>query len=467
MTEQALPIPCLLELADDPALPALVDGEGSMTRGDLWAAVIDRAAAIADTVGPDHRVMLADTADRAAVVNVLGAVVAGRSLAMVPHDPGTDVTALAAAARCAVALRGDELEPLQVPDDVDEATDPRYGTGATGSTEALLLYTSGTTSLPRGVRLSHRNVVSNLTAMLRITPPWDSKDRFGMVLALTHSFGLSMTMLALTRRTPVVLLGGGVPSRSLAARFDDDQVTVLACVPYYLRLLVRRGLHLGGDFGHHVSTLYLAGGGISDHELGQVLPRFTGERFLMYGFTEATARVAVRRAGDGAPANSVGLPLPGSHVEIVTPDGAVLPPGAEGHIRIDSPSLMIGYLGEEPRAAGTPFTTTDLGHLDDYGHLFVTGREAEMLNFRGNRVSAVVVEAAVSRIEGVLDARLVPDARDEDAQCLLRVVARDDADHGAIRRQVLRTVEPKGMVREVEFVDQLETTRSGKPLRRV
>lgn len=460
------PLLRLLGLDEDPDQTALVDQHGSVSRGELWAAVSERARDITEAVGPDRRVMLADTADRCAMVNVLGAVVAGRSVAMVPHDPGTDVTALAATARCAAVLRGDLVEPLALAPDECPESDPRHGVAAAGSPETLLLYTSGTTSQPRGVRLSERNVVSNLTAMLRVTPDWDHHDRFGMVLALTHSFGLSMTMLSLARRTPVVQLGGGPPSRSLAARFDDDGVTVLACVPYYLRLLARRGLALGEGFGRSLSTLYLAGGGISDRELDAVLPGFNGERFVMYGFTEATARVAVRRVGDGAPADSVGLPLPGSHVTIVDPTGAVLPPGQEGHIRVHSPSLMLGYLGDGLRAPESPFTTTDLGRLDQCGHLFVTGREAEMLNFRGNRVSAPLVEAAVARIDGVVEARLVPDARDEDAQCLLQVVAEAETFHADIRRAVLRTIEPKGMVREVAFVERLETTRSGKPLRR-
>ena len=80
---------------------------------------------------------------------------------------------------------------------------------------------------------------------------------------------------------------------------------------------------------------------------------------------------------------------------------------------------------------------------------------------------AVAVEASVVGIDGIQDARLIPDARDEDAQCVLRVIANGGSNHGRLRREILRVVVPRGMVREVDFVDQLEFTRSGKPLRRV
>jgi acyl-coenzyme A synthetase/AMP-(fatty) acid ligase len=186
----------------------------------------------------------------------------------------------------------------------------------------------------------------------------------------------------------------------------------------------------------------------------------------MYGFTEATARVAVRRMGDGAPPDSVGLPLPGTRVEIVSRDGTALAPGTEGFVRAHSPSLMIGYLGEPAREPGTPFTTTDLGMADVYGNVFITGRDAEMMNFHGNRLSIVSVESAVMRVPGVLDARLTPDSRQEDARCTLRVVAHPEVDPDRLRERIANAVVPRSLIREITFVAALEATRSGKPIRR-
>jgi len=89
-----------------------------------------------------------------------------------------------------------------------------------------------------------------------------------------------------------------------------------------------------------------------------------------------------------------------------------------------------------------------------------------VMNFRGNRISVVSVEATMMQIAGVLDARLTPDFRGEDAQCSLRVVALEDADQGALRREIIRLVTPKGLIREISFVQTLEKTRSGKAIRR-
>jgi acyl-coenzyme A synthetase/AMP-(fatty) acid ligase len=442
-----------------------------MTRGHVWEEATALARAIEVQVPPGHRIGLVDTRDALSIVGILAAFIAGRSVALLPvsgvNDP--EMQDFASDARCAAVLVGGLLESVTrpSPDDPLGLLDPRLGLDPAGvaSPEVVVLYTSGTTRKPRGVRLSNKNVASNLSAMMRVTAPWTPSDRLGQILPVTHSFGLSMALLALARETPIVLLGDGPPSRGLATAFDVHGVTIFACVPYFLRLMSRRGLNLGSDCANFVSTLYFAGGGVSDADLLALLPDYCGNVYLMYGFTEATARVAVRRMGDGAAPDSVGLPLPGTYVDIVSADGTVQPPGSEGFIRASSPSLMIGYLGQVPRAPGSAFVTTDLGVTDACGNLSITGRDSEVMNFRGNRISVVSVEAAVIQIPGVLDARLKPDLHAEDAQCTLRVVAHADAHYGDLRRAITRTVTPKGLIREITFVEVLERTRSGKPIR--
>jgi acyl-CoA synthetase (AMP-forming)/AMP-acid ligase II len=462
----------LLGPGRNPQSPCIISGGRTVSRGEVWAEAAAVAAAIERDVPPDHRVGLVDTHDYASIVGVLGAFIAGRSVALLPvsgvNDP--EVQELASDARCAAVLADGVLERVTQPSSPDPLGlfDPRTGLGpaGAGSPEVVVLYTSGTTAKPRGVRLSSGNVASNLSAMLRTAAPWTPDDRLGQILPVSHSFGLSMALLALVREVPVALLGDGPPSRRLATAFDAHGVTIFACVPYFLRLMSHRGLSIGGNCAHALRALYLAGGGISDADLPILLPDYHGHLYLMYGFTEATARVAVRRVGDGAVANSVGLPLPGTHVDIVSSDGVVQPPGTEGFIRATSPCLMIGYLGQEPRPSGSAFVTTDLGFTDPYGNVSVTGRDSELMNFRGNRVSVVSVEASTMQIAGVLDARLKPDSRDEDAQCTLRVIATAEAEQHVIRREIVRTVMPKGLIREITFVDALEKTRSGKPIRR-
>jgi len=463
------PLLALLGLDAEPELAALVLGGVVTTRGELAAASLSLADEIAARVRPGHRVGLVDRGGTWDVALVLGALRAGRPVAMLPirgpDDPALD--SLAAEARCdLVAVSGELRDADPGPADLADPFDARHGADLCGSAEAVLLYTSGTTGRPRGVRLSAANIAANLTAMLRTTEAWTPADRLGQVLALTHSFGLSMVLLALARRVPVVLAGGGPPTRGLMASLDEQDVSLFACVPYYLRLAARRGLVLGRDGARRLRVLYLAGGGICDDELDQVLPGYTGTTYLMYGFTEGTARIAVRRRGDGAPADSVGLPLPGVHVDIVDELGAPVPLGEVGRIRASSPSLMIGHLGQPPRDPGAPYTTTDLGRLGPGGDLFITGREAEMHNFRGNRVCLLAVEARVVAVPGVMDARVQPDTADEDSLCVLQLVLADGAAATAVRHAALAAVEPRGLIREVVVVDRLETTRCGKAVRR-
>lgn len=454
-----------------PKAACIISGGLTMSRGEVWERATALARTIEIQVPPDHRIGLVDANDAASLVGILAALIAERSVALLPVS-GIDDPRLkdcASEARCPAVLVGGVLERVTVGLSADPLglLNPTRGLRTAGLTspEVIVLYTSGTTKRPLGVRLSRRNVASNLAAMMRSTTPWNSADRLGQILPLTHSFGLSMSLLALAREVPIVMLGDGQPSRRLAAAFDLHGVTILACVPYFVRLMSRRGLHFGGGCARQVRLLYLAGGGVSDTDLRALQPEYGGEVYLMYGFTEATARVAVRRMGDGAAADSVGLPMPGTYVDIVSADGVLRPPGVEGFIRVSSGCLMIGYLGREPRTPGAPFVTTDLGVMDGCGNLSITGRDSELMNFRGNRVSVVSVEACVNLIAAVVGSRLTPDSRDEDAQCLLQVVAQADAPRDELRRKIIRMVTPKGLIREITFVEVLARTRSGKPIR--
>lgn len=440
---------------------AVADDAETISRRELFTRATTLAAELAETVPSGARVGVRTTGDARSIVDVVAALLSGRSAALLPADHTPEQVA---AANIGALVAGGEI--TRTPPNDDPRLDPAFGIRVGAGEEMVVLFTSGTTQLPRGVRLSETNLVSNLTAMLRLTEPWTPQDRVGQVLTLSHSFGLSMVLLALARRTPIIMLPNGAPSRQLSEAMDTQGVTVFACVPYFLRLMARRGLDLGGSTAPGLRQLYLAGGGIGDAELDAVIPHFAGRTYLMYGFTEATARVALRRRGDGAPANSVGLPLPGTHVRIVSDDGDVIPPGQPGWIQVLAPSLMIGYLGQECRPPAAPVTTTDTGYLDEAGNLFITGRAAEMMNFRGNRVSVLSVEAVVNRVDGVRECCLRPDSTDEDSQAELLIVADADADIKAVRRAALAAVSPAGLVRRITLLDELPRSSSGKLLRR-
>lgn len=459
-----MPLSSILNLSYRSSAVAVIDPVGERSRNDLIDEAGHLASKLSSAIPPTQRVGVVATPTIRGVINVLAALTSGRSCAMLPVDGiGSDEPLeIARAAGCGVVLREDtrvEVDADQAAPLVTESTD------YPGSTERLVLFTSGTTSRPRGVRLSEANLVAHLTAMLRTAVPWDHSDRLGQILTLSHSFGISMALLALSRQTPLVMLPDAPPGRSLADALDRHDLTAFACVPYLLRLLATRGIDLGGSTVAGLRHLYLAGGGVSDSDLKSLLPNYRGETYLMYGLTEATARVAVRRSSDNAPSNSVGLPLPGIHVRCVGPDGSPLQPGATGRIQVFSPTLMIGYLGDEPRPHGEPVTTTDLGHLDEAGNLFITGREAEMMNFRGNRVSLPSIEARINSVPGVAESRLKLDSEAEDALAELLLVLAPDADPHEVKRLALRAVVPRGLIGRVSFVTDLPKTRSGKAIR--
>lgn len=457
-----------LNLDRDPNDVAFIDADGSACRrGELLRLAATRARVLASLVPPGSRIGVVDTGQCQTLATILAGLLAERPTVLLAADSGADRTDQALAAACATVLRGDEvISSGGIAAGSGALLDPGLGADCHGAAEAVVLFTSGSTSQPRGVRLSHANLLSNLAAMDRSVGPWGEDARFGLVLSMAHSFGLSMVLLTLARRTPIVALGGGAPTRRLQGALDTHRVSVVASVPYYLRLLATRGLRLGTEFAPHLRSLFLAGGAIADAELADLLSGSQPETHVMYGLTEATARVAVRRIGDGAWPDSVGLPLPGTRVDAVGPQGETLPPGAAGRLRVTGPGVMMGYLGEPLRPAGEPFVTTDLGVVRESGDVVVTGRQADMLNFRGNRVSLPLIEGMATSVPDVTAARFIPDSPDDDARGVMLVVPRAAADLAAIRQQIQRVVVPRGLIASIEFVADLPTTRTGKPIRR-
>ena len=170
----------LLDLSADPARPAVVDATGVVTRAELLERASERASRVLGSVRGGAGVALHDTQDADAVIDVIAALLAGRSIAMVPQESGLDV-ARAAAVGCAAVLRRDRVEVIDLIEQVAPLFDTRWGEARVGSREAVVLFTSGTTSEPRGVRLSEANITANLTAMMHVAPPWRADDRFGAI----------------------------------------------------------------------------------------------------------------------------------------------------------------------------------------------------------------------------------------------------------------------------------------------
>lgn len=274
--------------------------------------------------------------------------------------------------------------------------------GAPGSADdlAALLYTSGTSGVPKGVMLTHANLEANMH-QIQSWVSFTRRDVIFGVLPQFHSFGFTvLTLLPLTIGCKVVYSARFVPTR-IVKLLHQHRPTVLVAIPsMYGALLSVKGAG-AGDF----SSLRLTVSG------GEPLPRTVRDRFVErfgkeicegYGLTETAPVTHWRRPGEGE-FGTVGKALPGVEVRIVSlHSGDDLGPNEEGEIRLRGPNIMIGY--SRDRAATNEafdeqgfFRTGDIGRVDAAGFLSITGRLKEMMIVGGENVFPREIEEVIER----------------------------------------------------------------------
>jgi len=300
------------------------------------------------------------------------------------------------------------------PWDIDTVTKPNYEDANEISQDeeetALIIFTSGTSGLPKAVVLSHRAILARLQMTLHITRklPHQVDESARDVTLLTgplfHVGSMQSLLRAVIVGDTLVLLPGRYDPADVFALIEKHKVNRWNCVPTMVSRLLDHP-----DVAHRdlTSLKSISIGGAPVHaelmqrinrELPSVSPRIpTG-----YGLTEnggqATASagaVSIEQLG------STGKPLPCVEVSFLVHSG--LP---DGEILLRSPTQMRGYYGleESPIDQDGWLHTGDLGRLDDQGNLWITGRCKDMIIRGGENIAPVAIESALLRIPGVADA---------------------------------------------------------------
>jgi acyl-CoA synthetase (AMP-forming)/AMP-acid ligase II len=265
---------------------------------------------------------------------------------------------------------------------------------------ALLLPTSGSTGSPKFVRLSLRNIISNadsIRAALAIT----ANDRAMASLPFNYSYGLSVLNSHLRSGAALALTTEGLMASGFWDVCRQAECTSMAGVPYSYQVIKRLGLEMLNVSS--INTMTQAGGKLAPElisEFHTLMQRRGGRFFVMYGQTEATARMAILPF-DALPAKlgSAGLPIPGGSFTIETAPGEIATdPEIKGELVYRGANVMMGYAtGRADLALGDGLNgelhTGDLCQLDADGFLYVCGRMNRDAKVAGFRINLDEVEA--------------------------------------------------------------------------
>lgn len=396
---------------------ALVDEHARPWSYDELATAVDEFASL---LGPARRltmVRMRRSAD--AVVGYLGALRAGHAVLVVDAE-SESTTAIETLHRPDVVISGR---------DIDERSH--------GSVDdlhpdlALLLSTSGSTGSPKLVRLSHRNVESNAEAIadyLSLTP----EDRAITTLPLHYCFGLSVLHSHLAAGASIVLSSASVVDPCFWETVRETRPTMLAAVPHTIDLLERMGFPEQTPDG--LRAVLQAGGRLDPDRVRRyaLAGRAAGwELFVMYGQTEATARMAYLPPALAAerPA-AVGIPVDGGSFEIDRFEGA--DPGT-GEIVYCGPNVMMGYADRREHlglgVGRDSLRTGDVGRIADDGLLEIVGRRSDFLKVFGLRID-------LGHVRRILDEERIAATVDGDDDGIVVAVHDGTHDIGAVHATV-------------------------------
>lgn len=373
------------------------------------------------------------------------------------------------------SVPGRECHALRdiVAEEVPESVTPRVRE----TDVALIVYTSGTTGAPKGVMLSHRNLLSNIYAVNSIMG-LTSDDSILVVVPLNFIHGrMQLLTHAFIGGTMVFATGFHFPQQMVDALLRYE-VTGFSGVPYHFSMLLER-TNIVQTRLPSLRYVVLTGGAAMPTLLQKISQALPGTAIhIGYGQTEASPRISNlspwtpwTAASLGHP---VGVPIAGVRVDIVDERGASVAPGTVGEVVVSGPNIMCGYVSGDERTSGKidefgRLHTGDLGALDSQGYLFLAGRTSEMIKCAGERVYAGEVESVLYAHPAIRECAAlgVPDdTLGERIVACVRVHPEMTVSGDDIRSHCLKFLPLVRVPREIRFTDALPKTGSGKVDRR-
>ena len=351
-------------------------------------------------------------------------------------------------------------------EDDDDAISPA---GIAPDQIAAILYTSGTTGAPKGVTLTHGNLLANAEAVIRYLQ-LEAHDSVLSVLAFYYAYGASVLHTHLLSGACVVLAQNLLFPHLLMDTIAREGITGFSGVPSTYALLLERVKLADYDLS---SLRYLtqAGGAMSPtltRRLRGVLPR--ARLFVMYGQTEATSRLTwlpPERLDEKL--GSAGIPVDGVTLKIVREDGSDADTGEHGEVHVRGANVMRGYWNNPEASAAVLqdgwLRTGDMGHLDADGYLWLTGRRSDMIKTGAHRVHPGDIEDVIAELPGVTEAAVVGIDDGVLGQVIKAfVVAPGLPPHSEnlVKAHCRERLASYKIPREIQFVTALPRTASGK-----
>ncbi len=300
---------------------------------------------------------------------------------------------------------------------------------------AEILYTSGTTGKPKGVCLTHKNLISNVRGCCQVIRA-SSRDTFICLLPLFHSFASTVCMLLpLYLGCSTVIFRVIRPFKRVLRSVMRNRVTIFVGVPSLFNVLKNLKIprFLNNFLLRIISPLRVCISGaaaLPKNVISEFEKKFRTPLLEGYGLTEASPVVSLSPLKGKRVLGSIGLPLPSVKVKVVSPEGKRLGVNQRGELIVKGPNIMKGYfkLEEETKKAIVDgwLYTGDSAFIDEEGYIFITGRIKDMINVRGLNVYPREIEDLLYQLPYIKESAVIGVSHPRKGEVPIAVVSLEE-----------------------------------------
>lgn len=454
-----------------PRAIALIQGDIVVSYEQLWKEIEKCTAWFAQHAEIGDRIIVSANKSIDFVYAYFGAHLAG--MICVPIDPETNETRL--------SRIEDVAAPTLIVGELRNAGSrtvipfSHCKTNVTGTTPfpqesvvADLLFTTGTTGLPKGVALTYANqmaAANNINTYIGNK----SDDVELLALPISHSFGLGRLRCVLSMGATLVLLGSFASMKKFYGEIERCKVTGFGMVPASWAYILKMSGDKIGNYADQLKYIEIGSAFMpmeNKHRLMKLLPHT--HICMHYGLTEASRSAFISFHDDSDHLTSVGKPSPNTDISVFNELGKPVPVDTDGEICVKGGHVCSDYWGKTTDDFKKDFfeeyfRTGDWGHVDADGYIYLVSRKKEIINVGGKKVSPIEVEEQLNQIDGIAESACIGIHDDVLGEVVKAYcVCSHNIDYEIVKKELSQKLENYKVPAFFETIKELPKTQNGK-----